>query len=91
MLRELYLWRDDQARLLDRPPFKVMGDETLMQISRLQPEHPFELPISPRQIDHRRGTPPGDRGERDRRAAAGPARAAAQRQWPARPAGSGAL
>jgi ribonuclease D len=52
VLRELWLWRDDQARLLDRPPFKVLGDETLVQIARVQPQHPFELPISPRQIDH---------------------------------------
>lgn len=51
ILRELYLWRDDQARLLDRPPFKVLGDETLLHLSRLQPEHPFELPFNPRQID----------------------------------------
>jgi ribonuclease D len=51
VLRELYLWRDDQARLVDRPPFKVLGDETLIQLSRLQPEEPFELPMSPRQID----------------------------------------
>ncbi len=51
VLRELYLWRDDQARLVDRPPFKVIGDETLMLLSRMQPEHPFELPLSPRQID----------------------------------------
>ncbi|MCU0507172.1 MAG: HRDC domain-containing protein [Anaerolineae bacterium] len=52
VLRELWLWRDDQARLLDRPPFKVLGDDTLVLIARSQPEHPFELPISPRQIDH---------------------------------------
>ncbi len=25
ILRELYLWRDEQARKLDRPPFKVIG------------------------------------------------------------------
>jgi ribonuclease D len=51
ILRELYLWRDDQARLVDRPPFKVLGDDTLIQLSRLQPEHPSELPFNPRQID----------------------------------------
>ena len=51
VLRELYLWRDDQARQLDRPPFKVLGDEALLHLSRLQPHHPFELPFSPRQID----------------------------------------
>ena len=51
VLRELYLWRDEQARVLDRPPFKVLGDETLLHLSRLQPQHLHELPLSPRQID----------------------------------------
>ena len=51
VLRELYLWRDDQARAIDRPPFKILGDETLLQLSRLQPQHLYELPLSPRQID----------------------------------------
>jgi ribonuclease D len=50
VLRELYLWRDEQARVLNRPPFKVLGDETLLHLSRLQPQHLDELPLSPRQI-----------------------------------------
>ena len=33
ILRELYLWRDDLAAQLDRPPFKVATDETLVAIA----------------------------------------------------------
>jgi len=51
VLRELYLWRDDEARLLDRPPFKVLGDSTLLVLSEMQPRQPHDLPMSPRQID----------------------------------------
>lgn len=51
VLRELYLWRDDEARLLDRPPFKVLGDRTLVLLSQVQPQQPYDLPLSPRQID----------------------------------------
>ncbi len=36
-LRELYAWRDQTARQLDRPPFKVMGDEALLSLARIQP------------------------------------------------------
>ncbi len=34
ILRELYLYRDTQARHLDRPPFKVLGDKTLLAIAK---------------------------------------------------------
>jgi len=51
VLRELYLWRDEQARALDRPPFKVLGDQVLLQFSRLQPQHLHELRLSARQVD----------------------------------------
>ena len=37
VLRRLYLWRDEQARKLDRPPFKVLGDERLVLMSQDQP------------------------------------------------------
>ncbi len=37
ILRELYLLRDQEARRLDRPPFKVMGDHVLMAIARAEP------------------------------------------------------
>ncbi len=51
VLRELYLWRDEQARAIDRPPFKVLGDQVLLRFSRLQPQHLHELGLSPRQVD----------------------------------------
>jgi len=37
VLRELYLMRDEQARRLDRPPFKIMHDKTLMSIAQARP------------------------------------------------------
>jgi ribonuclease D len=36
-LRELYLYRELEASRLDRPPFKVIGDQTLLEIARLRP------------------------------------------------------
>ena len=36
VLRELYLLRDKRAREIDRPPFKVLGNRTLLEISRAQ-------------------------------------------------------
>ncbi|MHA7838170.1 MAG: ribonuclease D [bacterium] len=36
VLRELYLLRDERAREIDRPPFKVLGNRTLLEISRAQ-------------------------------------------------------
>jgi ribonuclease D len=43
VLRELYLLRDARAREVDRPPFKVLGNRTLMEISQRQPASPAEL------------------------------------------------
>jgi ribonuclease D len=37
VLRELYLLRDARARELDRPPFKVLGNRTLLEIAERQP------------------------------------------------------
>lgn len=34
VLRELFLLRDKRAREIDRPPFKVLGNRTLLEISR---------------------------------------------------------
>jgi ribonuclease D len=39
VLRELYLFRDRQARKLDRPPFKVIGDPALLDIARTCPKN----------------------------------------------------
>jgi ribonuclease D len=36
ILRELYLLRDKRAREIDRPPFKVLGNRTLLEIARAQ-------------------------------------------------------
>jgi len=40
IFRELYLFRDAEARRLDRPPFKVVSDEVLMDIAR-NPDRPL--------------------------------------------------
>jgi len=37
VLRELYLWREERARQLDRPLFKVVGDRTLLRLAEAQP------------------------------------------------------
>lgn len=36
-LRELYAWRDQMARQLDRPAFKILSDEALLGLARAQP------------------------------------------------------
>jgi ribonuclease D len=37
VLRELYLVRDRRAREIDRPPFKVLGNRTLLEIAERKP------------------------------------------------------
>ncbi len=37
VLRELFVLRDQRARELDRPPFKVLGNQTLLLLSEAQP------------------------------------------------------
>jgi len=37
VLRELYLLRDHRAREIDRPPFKVLGNRTLLEIAEQRP------------------------------------------------------
>jgi ribonuclease D len=43
ILRELYLMRDARARELDRPPFKVLGNRTLVEIVERKPRKLAEL------------------------------------------------
>ncbi len=50
VLRELYLWRDEQARAMNRPPFKIVSDEALVRLSREQPRRLADLPLSEQQI-----------------------------------------
>ncbi|HEX8155540.1 MAG TPA: ribonuclease D [Thermoanaerobaculia bacterium] len=37
IVRELYAWRDALARKADRPPFKIMGNEAIIDISKERP------------------------------------------------------
>ena len=54
IVRELYLYRDTQARRLDQPPFKILGDKTLLAIAQESPSDlraPSELPgLTPSKI-----------------------------------------
>ena len=43
VLRELFILRDKIARKLDRPPFKILNDRTLIEITKIQPQKPQEL------------------------------------------------
>jgi ribonuclease D len=43
VLRELYLYRERQAERVNRPPFKVMGDQTLLEIARRCPKRTSDL------------------------------------------------
>jgi ribonuclease D len=43
VLRELYLLRDARAREVDRPPFKVLGNRTLLEIAQREPTNAAEL------------------------------------------------
>ena len=54
VLRELYLFRDHRARAADRPPVKIMNDDTLIAISRARPADHAALRragLSPLQVD----------------------------------------
>jgi ribonuclease D len=43
ILRELYIYREERARELDRPPFKVLGDYVLVALSQRVPRSFAEL------------------------------------------------
>jgi ribonuclease D len=43
ILRELYLMRDARARELDRPPFKILGNRTLLEIAERKPRKLADL------------------------------------------------
>lgn len=43
ILRRLYLYRDSQAKRMDRPSFKVMGDRTLHELASAAPERIKDL------------------------------------------------
>ena len=39
ILRELFLVRDARAQEIDRPPFKVLGNRTLLELVKIQPRN----------------------------------------------------
>ena len=43
VLRELFLVRDARAREIDRPPFKVLGNRTLLEIAEARPKSLADL------------------------------------------------
>jgi ribonuclease D len=43
VLRELYFMRDARAREMDRPPFKVLGNRTLLEVAEKQPRKLADL------------------------------------------------
>lgn len=43
VLRELYLVRDRRAREIDRPPFKVLANRTLLEIAETKPKSEAQL------------------------------------------------
>ena len=43
VLRELYLYREKQAERADRPTFKIMNDQTLLEIAQRCPTRPDAL------------------------------------------------
>jgi ribonuclease D len=43
VLRALWIAREERARALDRPPFKVLGDEALLEVARQRPRTAAEL------------------------------------------------
>lgn len=54
-LRGLYVWRDKTGQRLNRPVFKVLPDDVLVDIARLMPEHASDLePVLPQRSALRR-------------------------------------
>jgi ribonuclease D len=43
ILRELYLWRESEAKRQDQPPFKILGNRTLLALARERPGARAEL------------------------------------------------
>lgn len=37
IVRDIYAWRDALARKADRPPFKILGNDTLVEIAKAKP------------------------------------------------------
>ena len=44
ILRRLFIWRDREAQRRNRPPFKIVGDRTLVALAERAPERLDQLP-----------------------------------------------
>jgi len=58
-LRELYAWRESLARQEDKAQFRIIGNESLLGVSRAQPRTPDDLtrvPDLPASLARRHGT-----------------------------------
>ncbi len=55
-LREMWRWRDSEAKKVDYPPFKVMRNESLVEIAKWAQEgfSPKDIPKIPKNINGRR-------------------------------------
>jgi ribonuclease D len=55
VLRSLFDWREAQAEKIDRPPFHVLSEDSLVQIAKLAPENPIDLAekggLNPRSLE----------------------------------------
>ena len=45
VLRQLYCWREETASAIDRPPFRVASNDTLVKLAMLQPRSPEALKL----------------------------------------------
>jgi ribonuclease D len=43
VLREVYQWREELAARLDRAPFRILSNEPMLEIARIQPRDPAAL------------------------------------------------
>lgn len=43
VVRELYAWRDQLARKSDRPPFKIIGNDAILEVAKIKPESAADL------------------------------------------------
>jgi len=43
ILRDLHQWRDGLARKADRPPFKIIGNDSIIDIAKEKPQTPRDL------------------------------------------------
>jgi ribonuclease D len=50
VLRELYFYRETQAQLINQPPFKVLGNNALLEIAQTVPHFIQELDLLPGMI-----------------------------------------